>query len=489
MLDLTVIFLFAGFLFGASQDKPEGATPKDNEASPGFRDAFTAPLAAWSQQTRVQPAVRLQWILCGVVVLLGIVYAIVYVATNPYYERFSFGTSRLMLVKLLPSMALGFLAGAIVRIGLRSMNPFFLAMGAIFFVLPFLLMNGIGVLKTFNKIKVGPWFEAEVNSTEEKRPVQLQLQALVDRSVESDFSALRTTEIDRLVEKAGMAQDFCRYLSCRADNEQSTGLIASRAEQGIPAMPSNLSGAGFYRTYLEQFVTQISAVDDGSLSTERTIREVVDPVAKAGESLLHTARTSENDWPNAWCKFLSELRKAELSLGALSSIGETNLRPFTDDMSGCDGAAAADATLIPTEDFTTAALPHILIARLYRRAGFDARALRVLEQADGLDTEKELASDNITAPQKPANGPSCSSSEAICVTAWATAHGEAIGEMPSTYGNRSLPSSGPPIAGHLRKVRYQNPANRTDRASIRSRRSWRVSKSTPHNSGIAMSSA
>lgn len=418
MLDLTVIFLVAGFLLGkflfeTSQDEQERSIPPGdqenmNRENRGLGDSLAVSslavpsLAAKSEQSRVQPTVRLQWILGWIVVFLGVIYAIAFVATNPFYDRFSFSTFQLMLIKLLPSMALGFLAGAIVRIGLRLMKPLFLVMGAVFFVLPFLLLNGPGMIEKLKKFKVGPWFEAEINSTETKQPVQLQLQSLIDPTESPGLSSLDTDILNSTVNKYKISKEMCDYIQC---NEINSGysLIETQAAESLSTMQPGMNGVEFYGTYIEPFVNEIAKVEregeDGSLSKERALREAVDPVARAGARLLQEANRgqTENDWSTAWCGFLTKLRKAEANLGQIVSIGETNLRPFDGEASEC-----AD-TPIPKSQFTSMALPYMLVARLYRRAGFDARALRVLQEATGLEEAGRNLSRNEHIPPSKAS--------------------------------------------------------------------------------------
>ena len=405
MLDLTVIFLVAGFLldkslFDTSQGKQE---PPADWKHNGLGDSLAASsFAAKSQQTHMQPSERLQWILGWLFFLLGIVYAIGFVATNPFYEKISFGTSRLMLVKLLPAIACGFLAGVIVRTGLRMMNPFFVAMGAVFFVLPFLVLNGPDMLDKLKKFKIGSFFEAEINSTEKKTQVQQQIESLFDPSVRSNLSALNKSDIDKFAYTDEMVEELCHHLSCGTNEETRSVLIASRSEEADSPGPSIMNASGFYRTYIEQLVSRIVDIDDGSLSRDRTIRETLHPVANAGENLLQSARSSEADrrWPEAWCGFLNQLQHAESDLDNLRNIGETNISLPTNGIQGCDGATVANPKAIPTREFTTTLLPHILIARLYRRAGFDARALKVLERTDELAHAARTEPSTIDSPAK-----------------------------------------------------------------------------------------
>jgi|APTNR8051073442_1049403.scaffolds.fasta_scaffold03575_5 hypothetical protein len=370
MLDLMVIFLVAGLLLGAALESTQGKDEKP--LSPGERERMRLKLALDrpSESTDDRRYLRPQLIAAAVFFALGILYALCIPGITDS--------------KLLPSATLGLLAGVIVRLGLRTMSPYFLAVGAVFMILPFLLSQGVGMLKNFNRVKLG-WFEADIASTAHKTPVQLQLQTLEDRSIASGFIALSDGNIDLLLASDELARNICNISKC--SDPVGIAKDGSIALYNVSSGATEITGLEFYHHYIKPILAQIAAAEDESLSTERSIREIVDPVAKAGAALLKAGKApTDAAWQEAWCRFVDEVRTAESKLAQIKSPGSSTMS----DTPGCVSGTPSDVTLIPGRTLAQSALPHILISRIYRRAGSDTRALRVLENAEGIVLAEDM---------------------------------------------------------------------------------------------------
>jgi hypothetical protein len=402
MLDVTVIFLVAGILFGCLHD----ARARTAWTQAGLRGRLLSPAA-------------IQVALGALIALGGLLYAIAFARDTPHFQdaSLSLRTIRPLIAELLPAVALGLLAGIILRIGLGQMNVQLLLAGALFFILPFVIASGASMFRYIREIKT-PWFEASLQSTETRQPVAIQLQGLLDRSGEA-ANPLDPAEYGRLLDQARTDARLDRLAS--GDSNASVRLAALGEPQAWPPkelvptweLEERPAELRFAQAYFHPLMTCIWQ-HEGSPLAERLIREAVEPVASAARRVLEPANEQAAEPGNgpvgrrAWAEDAETLRETvEQAHAQFASLPERPVAEGTAQRASCvtrllvpgwTGEAehrqcdieknAADwcrhlPFLPPPRELARTALPYILVARLFRRVGYDSEAREFLASSSG----------------------------------------------------------------------------------------------------------